>query len=146
MLRSYRFWAGLWVLSLVLAGIPGGQAEAQEGQGGGPGVKYDPQTVVTVAGIVVSTTPRPIKEGLPYLVYLILQTKQEKVTVFLGPSLYIDKQPVQVKALDKIQVTGSQVTWQGKPVILAAEIKKGDQVVKLREANGVPMWSGRGQP
>jgi hypothetical protein len=36
---------------------------------------------------------------------------------------------------------GSKVTWQGKPLIVAEKIKKGDQVLKLREPNGVPVWS-----
>ena len=79
---------------------------------------------------------------MPYLAYLTLRTEKEKIKVFLGPSLYVDKLPVQIKVLDKIQVTGSKITWKGKPVILAAEVKKGDQVLKLREPNGTPVWSG----
>jgi hypothetical protein len=35
--------------------------------------------------------------------------------------------------------------WGGKTVILAAEVKKGDQVLKLRDPNGVPLWTGRGR-
>jgi hypothetical protein len=30
----------------------------------------------------------------------------------------------------------------GKPALIAAEVKKGDEVMKLRDANGVPAWSG----
>ena len=129
---SVSWWASV-ILSLVLAGCLG--TVRPRGQTGPSGL-YDPETVVTVSGVVVSITPPQAEAGLPYLVYLTLRTEKGKIKVFLGPSLYVDKLPVQIKVLDKIQVTGSKITWEGKPVILAAEVKKGDQVLKLREPNG----------
>lgn len=87
-------------------------------------------------------TPPPVNPGLPYLAYLTLQTGEGKIAIFLGPSLYIDKLPVHIKVLDKIQVTGSKFMWEGSPVIIAAEVKKGDTALKLRDPNGVPVWSG----
>ena len=136
---------GLTILNLALAGASLGQTGPREEQGGGPSGLYNPQTVVTVAGTVVSKTRPAVQQGLPYLVYLTLQTEKGPIAVFLGPSPYVDKLPEQIKALDRIQVTGSKVMWGGKPVILAAEVKRGDQVLKLRDANGVPVWSGRGR-
>ena len=130
---------GLSILSLVLAGAAWGQTGPRDGPGGGPSGLYDPQTVATVSGVVVSLTPPQAEAGLPYLAYLTLRTETGKIKVFLGPSLYVDKLPVQINVLDKIQVTGSKITWEGKPVILAAEVKKGDQVLKLRETNGTPV-------
>ena len=145
MTSLYRFLVGLGILTLVVAGGAWGQTEARDGSGGGPSSLYDPQTVTTVSGVVVSLTPPQGEAGLPYLVYLTLRTETEKIKVFLGPSLYVDKLPVKINVLDKIQVTGSRITWESKPVILAAEVKKGDQVLKLRETNGTPVWSGRGR-
>jgi len=98
--------------------------------------------VATISGVVVSLTPPQAEQGLPYLAYLTLRTETGKIKVFLGPSLYVDKLPVKINVLDKIQVTGSQITWEGKPVILAAEVKKGDQVLKFRDPSGNPAWSG----
>ena len=49
-----------------------------------------------------------------------------------------------VQTNDLIIVTGSRVTVDGKPAIIAAQIKKGDDILKLRDQNGIPMWSGRG--
>ncbi len=135
MARIHGLLAGLIILSLFWAGVSWGQS--------GPSNLYDPQAVTTVSGVVVSLTPPQAEAGLPYLVYLTLRTEKEKIKVFLGPSLYVNKLPVQIHVLDKIQVTGSRITWNGRPVILAAEIKKGDQVLKLREPNGTPVWSGR---
>jgi hypothetical protein len=48
----------------------------------------------------------------------------------------------QIVAGDKIEVKGSRITYQGKPAIIAAEIHKGDEVLMLRDANGIPMWAG----
>jgi hypothetical protein len=142
MIRPYRLLVSLSLLSLVLAASSWGQSGLRSG--GGPSGLYNPGTVVTVSGIVIARTPASAK-GLPQLVYLTLKTDTGKITVFLGPDLYVDKLPVQIQNLDKIQVTGSKITWEGKQVILAATITKRDQVLKLREPNGVPVWSGQRQ-
>jgi len=143
MTRLNRLLAGLCLLILLLAGVSWGQSRAGGGGGGGPSSLYNPQTVITVSGIVVSLTPPPAKEALPHLVYLTLQAKEDKITVFLGPNLYVDKLPVRIKVLDRIEVTGSRVTWEGKTVLLAGEVKKGDDILKLRDPQGVPVWSGQ---
>jgi hypothetical protein len=140
MIKPFRLLVGASLLTLMLAALSWGQSGPNTG--GGPGGLYNPDTVVTVSGIVIAKTP-PSAKGLPELVYLTLKTEAGKITVFLGPDLYVDKLSVQIKFLDKIQVTGSKISWEGKPVILAAEIKRGDQILKLREPNGVPIWSGR---
>ena len=143
--RLPRSLVGLSILTLVLAGVAWGQTGPQEGKGGGSSGHYNPKTVVTVSGVVVSKTPPSGQPGLPYLVYLTLQTEAGPIDVFLGPSLYLDQLPVTIKVLDRIQVTGSKIMWGGKPVILAAEISKGDQVLKVRDRKGVPLWSKRGR-
>jgi len=141
MTRTIRLFVGLGLLSLVLTTSSWGQQPGPK-TGGGPSGLYNPATVVTVSGIVVAKTP-PAAKGFPQLVYLTLKTETDKIAIFLGPDLYVDKLPFQIQNLDKIQVTGSEITWEGKPVILAATIKKGDQVLKFREPNGVPVWSGK---
>jgi hypothetical protein len=40
---------------------------------------------------------------------------------------------------------GSRITFAGKPAIVAAEVKKGDQVLKLRDESGTPLWRGQGR-
>jgi len=145
MTSLYRLLVGFSILGLAMVGAAWGQTGSRDGPGGGSSSLYDPQTVTTISGVVVSLTPPQAEAGLPYLAYLTLRTETGKIKVFLGPSLYVDKLPVQIKVLDKIQVTGSKVTWEGKPVILAAEVKKAGQIMKLREPDGTPAWSGRGR-
>jgi hypothetical protein len=39
-------------------------------------------------------------------------------------------------------VRGSRVTFDGKPAIIAATVRKGDEELALRDAAGRPVWSG----
>jgi len=43
---------------------------------------------------------------------------------------------------DKGEITGSRITFQAQPAIIAAELKKGTEILKLRDENGFPVWSG----
>ncbi len=103
---------------------------------------YDAKTVETVAGKVVSVekTNPPAQRG--YGVHLMLQTEKETIEVHLGPARYVEKQSMKIAAKDTITVTGSRIIVDGKPAIIAAQVKKGDEVLKLRDENGVPAWSG----
>ncbi|MDI6852119.1 MAG: hypothetical protein QME75_00745 [Deltaproteobacteria bacterium] len=42
---------------------------------------------------------------------------------------------------DRLEVTGSRITYQGNPAIIASEVKKGDKALKLRDAQGIPAWA-----
>jgi len=75
-------------------------------------------------------------------VHMTLKTDKETISVQLGPSWYIENQDVKIEAKDKVEVKGSRITFDGKPAIIAAEVKKGDEVLKLRDDNGFPLWSG----
>jgi hypothetical protein len=100
---------------------------------------YDPKTVETVQGKVLSVeTVQQRGRG----VHLMLQTDKETIAVRLGPTWYIDKQTLKIATNDTITVTGSRVTVGGKPAIIAAQVKKGDGVLKLRDDTGIPVWSG----
>lgn len=124
-------------------------AQPRRGSGGwGVGTKYqmmyNPATVETVSGTVESVDKITPMKGMHYGVHLMLKTNKETISVHLGPGWYIDIERLDTKIGkgDKIQVKGSRVTMMGKPAIIAAEVKKGDSVLKLRDENGIPVWSG----
>lgn len=134
---------GILVLGLVLAG----SVLAQRGAGGwGASGRYarmyDPNTVETVTGTVASVDEFTPMRGMSKGIHLTLATGKERLPVHLGPAWYIDRQALKIAANDKVEVTGSRITFDGKPTLLAAQVKKGDQVLKLRNANGTPVWSG----
>jgi hypothetical protein len=101
--------------------------------------------VETLSGEVVSLDQFTPGRKMSYGVHFTLKTEKETIPVHLGPSWYLEKQAVTIAAGDKVEVTGSRITYQGKPTIIAAELKKGGQVLKLRDATGVPAWAGQGQ-
>ena len=139
------------LLGLLLAqGVfaqPGMGPGGGQGQGWGAGDPYsrmyNPKTVETLSGEVVSLEKFTPEKKMSYGVHFTLKTAKETIPVHLGPSWYVEKQAVAVAPGDKVEVNGSRVTYEGKPAIIAAEVKKGGQVLKLRDANGVPAWAGQ---
>lgn len=103
---------------------------------------YDPQTVETVTGEVVGVCEAPPMKGMSNGVHLTLKTGKETLSVHLGPSWYIMNQDTRIDVKDKIEVTGSRVMFDGAPALIAIEVKKGDETLKLRDGDGYPRWSG----
>ena len=133
----------------ALAGLsfaqPRGGGMMWRGSGGwGPGSQYsrmyDPKTVETISG-EVTTVDRitPIK-GMSGGIHMNVKTDKETISVQLGPSWYLENQDVKLEAKDKVEVKGSRVTFGGKPALIASEIRKGNEVLTLRDEAGFPAW------
>ena len=105
---------------------------------------YDPKTVETVTGKVLSLEKRASSGNRGYGVHLTLQTSKNTIAVHLGPAWYIEKKTPSIGVNDTVTVTGSRVAMDGRPVLIAAQVKKGNDILKLRNESGVPLWSGRG--
>lgn len=141
---------GLVVAVLMFLVVSAGYAQPWKGWRGsggwGMGTQYqrmyNPKTVETVSGTVESVDKITPMKGMHYGVHLMLKTDKETISVHLGPGWYIERLDTKIENGDKIQVKGSRVTMMGKPVVIAAELKKGDTVLKLRDENGIPVWSG----
>lgn len=101
---------------------------------------YDPKTVETIGGNVLSVQNATLAKRRGYWVELMLQTAKETIPVQLGPAWFIDKQTPRIEANDMITVTGSRLMMGGRPAIVAAEITKGNELLKLRDANGISVW------
>jgi hypothetical protein len=104
---------------------------------------YDPKTVETIGGNVLSIEKITPAKKRGYWVQLMLQTEKETIAVQLGPAWYIDKQTPRIEANDTITVTGSRLTVDGRSAIVAADITKGNELLKLRDDNGIPVWPRR---
>lgn len=140
------------IVALVAIVVFGANVLAQQGMiwrgsgGWGPGAKYgglyDPKNVETVSGRVVKVDKITPIRGMSYGVHLILKTDKGDVSVHLGPGWYIENQDMKIEPKDKLEVKGSKITFEGKPTIIAAEITKGSEVLKLRDEEGFPYWAG----
>lgn len=136
------------MFSLVLASVALAQGgmKWKGGGGWGPGTSYarmyNPQTVQTTTGEVVMVNKIAPAKGMSYGVHLLLKTDKETISVHLGPEWYLENQDVKIAPKDSIEVKGSLITFNGKPALIAAEIRKGDEVLTLRNVDGFPVWSG----
>lgn len=116
------------------------------GKGGwGPesayGRMFDVKTVQTLTGEIVKIERITPKKGMQQGVHLQLKTDTETLSVHLGPAWYIDNQELQLVKGEKIEVKGSRVSIEEKSTIIAAEVRRGDDVLKLRDETGRPFWA-----
>lgn len=120
-------------------GMPGGPGRMM----GGPGRMFDPKTVTTVQGKIAAV--ERVDRGRRHQgVHLTLTVGSETVQVLLGPDFWVDAQAVKLAAGDQVEVKGSRIDLGGKPSIVAQEVRRGGEVLALRDANGIPQWRGQG--
>jgi len=103
---------------------------------------YNPDTVETLSGTVEAVDKVTPMKGMYSGVHVMLKTDKETISVHLGPEWYVERQDVKIEKGDNIEVKGSRVTFAGKPAIIAAEVKKGDNTLVLRDSAGIPAWAG----
>ena len=103
---------------------------------------YNEATVETVSGVVESVDKIMPMKGMYSGIHLTLKTDKETIAIHLGPEWYIERQDMKLERGDKIEVKGSRITFNGKPAMIAAELKKGDGVLVLRDSGGIPAWAG----
>lgn len=148
MIRAVSLAGLLTAITVLLPSESFGQGRMnwRGGGGWGPDSSYnrmfDPTTVETIRGEVVRVDKVAPMKGMSYGVHLTLKTHAGMISVHVGPAWYLENQDVKISAKDQIEVTGSRITFQGKPAIIAQEIRKGNDTLKLRDANGFPRWSG----
>ncbi len=117
------------------------------GSGGwGPGAQYnrmyDPKTVETISGEVIRIDQFTPAKGMFGGIHMNVKTDKETISVHLGPSWYLQNQDVKIEPKDKVEVKGARISFGGKPAIIATEVKKGEEVLQLRDDTGFPVWSG----
>ena len=105
------------------------------GSGGwGPGSQYnrmyDPKAVETISGEVTRWIAS-LRQGMSGGIHMNVKTDKETISVHLGPSWYLENQDVKIEPKDKVEVKARRTTFAGKPAIIAAEVKKGDEVLEV---------------
>ncbi len=133
----------LVVVSIALAGPwHGWRGSGGWGMGSQYNRMYNPSTVENVSGVIESVDKITPMQGMNSGIHVMLKTDKETISVHVGPEWYIERQDVKLEKGDKLEVKGSRVTFSGKPAIIAAELKKGDSTLVLRDSNGIPVWAG----
>lgn len=105
---------------------------------------YDKRAEVTVTGTVEEVRKMTGMSGIAGSgmagMHVMLKTDKETFEVHLGPVSYLKEQKVDLAKGDTIEVSGARMTMEGRRVIVAREITKGDRTWTLRDADGRPRW------
>ncbi len=125
-------------------------AVAQRGQGG-PGMRqgggmYDSATEATVTGTIETVQSLPAPAGGRGGMHLMLRADAGVVEVDLGPTGFITTSGFDFAKGDQVTVIGSKIKRNGQDAVIARQVTKGDKVLTLRNAQGIPIWSGPGGP
>jgi hypothetical protein len=127
--------------SLAQRGMKG-RGSSGWGMGSTYSKMYDPKTVETVIGEVIAVDKITPVKGMSYGVHLILKMDKKTISIHLGPGWYLENQDIKIEPKDKVEIKGSRITFERNPAIIAAEVKKGENILKLRDERGIPVWSG----
>jgi len=109
------------------------------------GRMYNPATETTITGTVDEIKNIPSQGRGGGGLHLVLSAPSGAIDVRVGPASFVSSKGFTFAKGDALTVVGSKVTMTGQEVLIAREIKKGEQVLTLRDAKGYPLWSGRGR-
>lgn len=104
------------------------------------GQKFNASNIETVQGEVTAVDQfTPMNDMVPG-VRMTLRSGNDNIIVHLGPAWYIDRQYLRFEQGDQVRVTGSRVQMDGERVYMATDIRRGDEVLLLRDREGLPRW------
>lgn len=128
------------------AGCMGGRggmmpANPRGGYGRHRGMIFNSNEVETVTGKVLQVDTWTRGEWQGGGVHVVLQTDNETIDLHLGPAWYINNQDIRIEPNDRIQVAATRVSSaDGRAVMVASEISKGNKTITLRDDAGFPVW------
>lgn len=105
-----------------------------------PGVAYNANTEQVVRGVVEAIGGQSSSHLLAGD-HLTLLASGAKVDVHLGPGEPRRLGNYGLRVGDQVEVTGGIVVIEGKPVLLARTVKRGNQVLTFRNRLGIPVIS-----
>lgn len=121
---------------------PGPQAWQERGLGpvrGEPA--YDPDTVTTLGGNVVAVEVVPSQRGRMGGIHIVVKDNEQLTEIHVAPMRYLETEGFTIAKGDMVEVTGSLVSSEDDTYMIAREVKKGDRLLRLRNKEGIPLWS-----
>ena len=148
-MKIYSFILSILFLSVILIQVDSyaQQRRNLRGQGIGQGQQlskfYDPETVVSIKGIVENINRYQYGQGGYYGIHVRLITDDENYSVHLGPAWFIENE-IKIGLNDLLEIIGSKCIYNDTLTVIAAQIKKDAQTLQLRNEIGIPVWSRSG--
>jgi len=163
----WSFWGTVTAIGLMVSTAGAQQGMMWHGSGGWGAMgdycrMFSPDNLETIKGEVVRIEKGTPRMGMGPGVRMVVKNEKEEIPVHLGPAWYIENQDVKLETGDQVEITGSKVKGHAKGAmhqgqgmmggrpwmmddqefLMAAEVKKGDQTLVLRDKDGMPHWSG----
>ena len=101
---------------------------------------FNTKTIDTLSGEIVSIDSVQPGKGMCFGIQVVVKTKTETATVILCPTWFTQCLNICLKANDKIEIEGSRVVYNGKPIIIAQKIISNRIILQMRNSKGVPIW------
>ncbi len=128
-------------IAVLLTDTNFAQRRMQENQGMGYNRLYDASIIETFKGTVINVTTFNPDGYIRNAVRFNLKTKNDTISVHIGPSWYLNYKKFSIKEGDKVIVMGSNVVYNDKPAVIASQIKTANTKIELRNSQGFPLWS-----
>ncbi len=109
---------------------------------------YDPRSVQTVRGQVIGINEVAPFEGKTPGIDITLRPEGggPQIIVHVGPNWFVTREDFPLRLHEIIEVTGSLVTFEGTPTMIASNIKAAGRTYTFRDMKtGMPEWSGQGR-
>ena len=157
MSRACGFTTTVTAIAFTLLTAPLALAQPAPGRGMGMMPGYHKSTEVTLKGTVEAVVAQPERTGgmpadMPRGMmagmggtHLTFRSGADVYDVHLGPANWLAEKTYAFAKGDALEIVGSSVTMHGQKALIAREITRGDQKITLRDADGIPAWSGRGR-
>ena len=149
---SIGFWgprslAGMLLFALLLPVNSWAQQERGRGAQSAEAhhAPYNLDTVETLHGTIIRVDQMPGRRQGMVGIHGELATDTDTVTVHFGPYSFLHEQSFEIRVGDEIEVTGSKIMHENRPALLAANVKRGEEELGLRDQNGKPLWRSSGQ-
>ncbi|GEM_PF-1003747 len=126
---------------LLTQAIVGGQGQTSIGSAQLDGY-YNARREVTFSGTVAGKT-KGRAPGYAQGMSILVRTGKTLRDVELGPAWYVGRQQAAIKLGDKVTVKGVPLALGKEKVFLARQIRRGRQILALRDTTGMPYWSAR---
>jgi hypothetical protein len=104
------------------------------------GTKYDRVAERAITGVIKTVVSFPAADGSVGVHFDLKTDDGTIVSVHVGPAMYIGKENFWFFADDKVTIVGSRMTLDGNISIWTKSIQKGNELLVLRDATGMPKW------
>ncbi|HMR79538.1 MAG TPA: hypothetical protein PKD61_30735, partial [Polyangiaceae bacterium] len=101
------------------------------------------QAPATLDGEILGVDKQSPDAHLAQSVVLRVRTESGQVDVLLAPAWVLDEKGLSFAPKERVQIKGKQRVESGQSVFEVQTLKRGEDVIELRDDAGKPLWPTR---